>query len=272
LTNDPSSEDSPSPINTPSIEEANALAVEHTGWAESIARSVARAWGLDWQDDGLDGAAMEALLFCARRFDHTRGVPFRGYARRRIHEAASEQARRSKGWRRSTDNTNSIDDRAREISHELLGIFPELRAGQFGDNLDSGEIFNRASIREMLMGAALLATKHDVEELSMEDAVDVRRLVRGIVVLEPVHQAIVWKVYWEGTSLRGLADEWDIDGLNIIREHKMILEHLCRMMQAGKQPLTRPKIRPGLRTLAEGIKRNGFISPFSSLLPSGTSP
>ncbi len=272
MTDDRTSEDSSPTGNTPSIEEANALAVEHTGWAESIARSVARAWGLDWQDDGLDGAAMEALLFCARRFDHTRGVPFRGYARRRIHEAASEQARRSKGWRRNNDDSTSVEDKARAISNELLGIFPELRSGQFGDNFDSGEALNRASIRELLMGAALLATKHNEEDLSLEDAVDVKRLLRGIAILEPVHQAIVWKVYWEGASLRGLADEWDIDGLNIIREHKMILEHLCRMMQAGKQPLARPKIRPGLRTLAEGMKQKGYTSPFSSLLPSGTSP
>jgi len=64
-----------------SQEEANNLVVEHHGWAESIARSVARAWNLDWRLDGLDGAAMEALIFCSRRFDPGRGIPFKGYAR-----------------------------------------------------------------------------------------------------------------------------------------------------------------------------------------------
>jgi DNA-directed RNA polymerase specialized sigma subunit len=207
---------------------------------------------------------MEALLFCARRFDPSRGVPFKGYARRRIHEASSDQARRSKGWRRGGAAPN-IDDQARAISNDLLNIFPELRSGEFSNDPDRDDATTRASIRELLMGAALLASRDTSETLSPEDSVDVKRLVKGICSLEPVHQIILWKVYWEGLSLRGLAEEWQTDGLNIIREHRIILEHLFRMMQAGKQPLTRPKIRPGLRTLSEGIKVKGFSSPFSAL-------
>lgn len=255
---------------TTSIEAANALAVEHSGWAQSIARSVARGWGLDWQDDGLDGAAMEALLFCARRYDAARGVPFRGYARRRIHEAATEQARRSKGWRRGGTQTSSVEDQARAVSQDLISIFPELRSGQIAEDFDADDGATRASIRELLMGAALLVTRDSSETLSLEDVVDAKRLVRSVTALEPVHQVILWKVYWEGASLRGLAEEWETDGLNIIREHKTILEHLSRMMQAGKQPLARPKIRPGLRTLAEAIKVKGFVSPFSSLTSPGS--
>jgi hypothetical protein len=44
-----------------SEEDANALVIEHQGWAESIARAVARGWNMDWRLDGLDGAA--DLLF-----------------------------------------------------------------------------------------------------------------------------------------------------------------------------------------------------------------
>lgn len=254
---------------TASIEEVNAIAVEHSGWAQSIARSVARGWGLDWRDDGLDGAALEALLFCARRFDQSRGVPFRGYARRRIHEAATEQARRSKGWRRGSIQENSVDDPARAISNDLLSIFPALRSGQIAEDFATNDGAARASIRELLMGAALLAARNSAETLSLEDIVDAKRLLRTVGSLEPVHQVILWKVYWEGSSLRGLAEEWEIDELNIIREHKIILEHLGRMMQAGKQPLARPKIRPGLRTLSDGIKAKGFVSPFSLLISPG---
>ncbi len=273
LESDGEDEEHLSASTRPSIEAANALAIEHSGWAQSIARSVARGWDLDWENDGLDGAAMEALLYCSRRFDETRGVPFRGYARRRIHEAATEQARRSKGWRKGGASTTTIDDQARELSHELLAIFPEIRTGEIvSEDFDSPEGATRASIRELLMGAALLATKDSPETLTLEDSVDLKRLIRAISGLEPVHQIILWKVYWEGLSLRGLAEEWDVDGLSIIREHKMILEHLCRTVQAGKQPLARPKIRPGLRTLSEGVKVKGFSSPFSSLDISGSSP
>ena len=76
------------------------LVEENAGWAASIARSVARAWNMDWQLDGLDGGAYEGLLFCARRYDPTLGVPFRAYARRRIHEASTEEARKSKNWKK----------------------------------------------------------------------------------------------------------------------------------------------------------------------------
>ncbi|MCB0333257.1 MAG: hypothetical protein KDD55_07135, partial [Bdellovibrionales bacterium] len=73
----PTNEEDTAP-GTLSLDEANELVLEHRGWAESIARSVARAWNLDWQMDGLDGAAMEALIFCSRRYSPDRGVPFRG--------------------------------------------------------------------------------------------------------------------------------------------------------------------------------------------------
>lgn len=272
MTIDEEAENESSASSRPSIETANALAVEHAGWAQSIARSVARGWDLDWENDGLDGAAMEALLYCSRRFDESRGVPFRGYARRRIHEAATEQARRSKGWRKGSGQSSTIDDQARELSHELLAIFPEIRTGELASEGDASDADTRASIRDLLMGAALLATKESPETLTLEDSIDLKRLIRAMSSLEPVHQVILWKVYWEGVSLRGLAEEWSVDSLSIIREHKMVLEHLCRTMQAGKQPLARPKIRPGLRTLSEGVKHNGFTSPFSSLTASGSSP
>src|SRR5262245_28432393 len=96
-----------------SIEEADQLVLEHQGWAESIARSVARAWNMDWRLDGLDGAAMEALIFCARRFDPARGVPFRGYARKRIHEASTDAARKSRGWRKGLGTTSKSEQQAR---------------------------------------------------------------------------------------------------------------------------------------------------------------
>lgn len=105
------------------------LVVEHQGWAESIARSVARAWNMDWRSDGLDGAAMEALIFCARRFDPARGVPFKGYARRRIHEASTEEARKSRNWKLGIGSNAKTDHRAREVSAQLLEIFPEIRDG-----------------------------------------------------------------------------------------------------------------------------------------------
>ena len=239
---------------TISQEEADALVVENQGWAEGIAKSVARAWNMDWRGDGLDGAALEALLFCARRFQPDRGVPFRGYARKRIHEAATDAARKSRGWRKQS--ASSHESQARELSAELLNVFPELRSGElpfFDDGGDSDE-GTRGAIRGLLMGATLLATRHDIDGQTPEDRVDQQKMVTIIITLELVHQWLLWKLYWEGLSMRGIATEWETDELNVIREHKILLSYLMKGFAKGKLPPI-PKVRPGLRDVAQRLRR-----------------
>ena len=132
-----------------SEEEANELVVEHLGWAESIARSVARAWNLDWKLDGLDVAAIEALIFCSRRFDPNRGIPFKGYARKRIHESSTEAARKTKGWTRTSSSGSNKEIKAQKLAMELYGIFPELRTGSLPshESHSSEDSGARAAIR-----------------------------------------------------------------------------------------------------------------------------
>jgi hypothetical protein len=247
-----------------SLEAANELVLEHQGWAESIARSVARAWNMDWQLDGLDGAAMEALIFCARRYQPNRGVPFKGYARRRIHEASTEAARKSKGWKRSLAAMPAAEQRAREISADLFNIFPELRAGELPDSGDAkGDM--RGAVRQLLMGAALLSAREAEEQASPEELLDYKRMVKIVSSLEEVHQLLLWKVYWEGFSLRKVATDWETDGLNVIREHKVLLTYLHKSLAVGRGVLTRPKVRPGLRIVASTLKRKGVKNPFAEL-------
>jgi DNA-directed RNA polymerase specialized sigma subunit len=248
---------------TLSMEEANALVIEHQSWAESVARAVARAWNLDWQMDGLDGAAMEALIYCSRRFKPDMGVPFRGYARKRIHEAASEAAKKTKGWRKVKEEKTS-QDRSREISAELVNIFPELREGRLpetGDSNDSNE--QRSSIRQMLVGASLLAARQESEAPLPDQILDYKRMIILLASLEPVHQLLMYRVYWDGLSLRSLAEEWNTDGLNVIREHKIIVEYLYKELGVGKQFLNRPKVRPGLRDKASELRQNSSKGPFT---------
>lgn len=246
-----------------SIEEANQLVVEHQAWAESIARAVARGWNLDWRMDALDGAALEALIFCARRFDPTRGVPFKGYARKRIHEAASEQARKSKGWRK-TPTPSGSEVTAREISAELLVIFPELREGHLSlpEDLGDNDEGTRGALRDLLVGASLLAAREGLQSESAEEVMDYKKMVRYMAVLELVHQWILWKVYWEGISMRTLATEWETDELNVIREHKGLLGFLQKAFSKGKAPPP-PKVRPGLKNVALRLKKEGDEAPFT---------
>lgn len=250
-----------------SEEDANELVVEHLGWAESIARSVARAWSLDWKLDGLDGAAMEALIFCSRRFDPNRGIPFKGYARKRIHEASTEAARKTKGWTRSGSSSNK-EVKAQKLAMELYGVFPELRNGSLSvsEGQSAGESGARAAIRELLVGASILATKEAVAEDPLPDELmDYRRMVSVMASLEPTHQWLLYRVYWDGASLRTVASEWDTDNLNVMREHKVLLVYLQKSLALGKSVAV-PKVRPGLRDCAHGFKEAGSRGPFSDVL------
>ena len=254
---------------TLSIEEANQLVVEHQGWSESIARSVARAWNLDWRADGLDGAAMEALVFCSRRFQPARGIPFRGYARKRVHEAATEAARKSKGWTKSSASFSEEDRRARDISSQLLNVFPELRFGQLPSPDEAGaEGDTRAAIRHLLVGASIIAARQGLATSLPDDALDYKRLIVSLSRLEPVHQTLMWKVYWEGDSLRGVADQWETDELNVIREHQNLLAFLQKTIAHSKNS-AKPKVRPGLRGVALKMKRAGQSGEFSQMTARG---
>lgn len=250
-------------------EEANELVLEHRGWAESIARSVARAWNLDWQLDGLDGAAMEALIFCSRRFTPDRGVPFKGYARKRIHEASADAARKSKGWHKSS-SSSKVQQNAREISMELLNVFPELRSGQLpaGDEGGTGGDSNRAGIRQLLMGASILASKEDAGPAVPDDVLDYKRMITHMASLALVHQLILWSVYWEGESMRGVASQWDTDELNVIREHKAILSFLNKCV-SGHKPAKALRVRPGLRTIEAKLNKQKTAAPFTDIINKG---
>jgi hypothetical protein len=259
---------------TLSIEKANELVLEHQGWAESIARSVARAWNMDWKSDGLDGAAMEALIFCARRFQPNRGIPFRGYARKRIHEASADQARKCKSWQMAVGSGNPAQQEARDISIELLHIFPELRTGHLPlSNENSGgegENDTRSAIRQLLVGASFIAARQGISTSGPDEVLDYKRMIEIVSGLEVVHQLLVWKIYWDGLSLRNLAEEWETDELNVIREHKTLLAYLCKQVSVQKQ-IGKPKVRPGLRIIALKLKKDKKPGIFTELLKKGAS-
>jgi DNA-directed RNA polymerase specialized sigma subunit len=243
------------------------LVEDHMGWATSIAKSVARGWNMDWQLDGLDGGAYEGLLFCAKRFDPARGVPFRGYARRRIHEACTEEARKSKTWQRGTGGDAPGEQEAREVSAKLFDVFPELRTGILPGTDEDGRIPSiRSSIRTLLAGASLIAAFQESGSENPEIALEYKELIGILSNLESVHQEILWAVYYKDQSMRNLADEWQVDDLSVIREHKEILTYLSSRLEGvgGVMPKT-PKIRRGLRAVAQRLRKENIAGTFTKL-------
>lgn len=240
---------------------------DNLGWATSIAKAVARSWNMDWQLDGLDGGAFEGLLFCARRYDPERGVPFRAYARKRIHEAATQEARKSKAWQQGTGANTQVEQEAREISAKLFEIFPELREGMLPIEGEPTEETMRSSVRHLLTGASLIAAFKEAGISNQEAAVEYKQVLTVMAKLDPVHQAIIWAVYWQGQSMRSLAEEWGLDDLSVIREHKEILEHLCHTIEAGNKKAHQPlKVRRGLKNLALELKKNKDLGAFNQFL------
>ena len=147
----------------------------------------------------------------------------------------------------------------------MLHVFPELRGGELPiDDEGSGDARN--AIRQLLIGASLVAAKQGMATALPDENLDYKRMIEGIAAMESVHQHLLWKVYWEGVSLRTLASEWDTDGLNVIREHKTVIDYLHKQLSLGKHNLTIPKVRPGLRDKAKEFKASGDPGPFSMLM------
>ncbi|MCB0328871.1 MAG: hypothetical protein KDD70_04390, partial [Bdellovibrionales bacterium] len=192
----------------------------------------------------------------------------KGYARRRIHEAATEAARQSKGWVKPT-SASQYDRLAREVSVELFDLFPELRSGSLPMALDEegGDKATRASIRQLLVGATLVTTRQGLASASPDEVLDTKKVVSFLAHLEVIHQAIIWRIYWDGDSMRSIASDWEMDELNVIREHKALVDHLQRSIEKDKafEPL---KVRPGLRKIALDMKRNKEEGQFTKLFRS----
>jgi hypothetical protein len=126
----------------------------------------------------------------------------------------------------------------------------------------------RSAIRELLIGASLVATKQAIANGPLPDELmDYKRMVGVMACLEPVHQLLLYKVYWDGISLRTVATEWDTDGLNVMREHKVLIAYLQKSLAQGK-PAAVPKVRPGLKPLVTKLKSSGNKGPFTDVLVS----
>jgi hypothetical protein len=210
---------------------------------------------------------MEAILFCSRRYDPERGIPFKGYARKRIHEASSDAARKSKGWHKA-GSSSKAQQNAREVAVDLIDIFPELRSGHLPSS-GEGDDDTRSGIRQLLVGATMLSARQGIEGADPDDVLDIKKTVRLMATLEAIHQIILWRIYWETESMRSIASSWETDELNVIREHKALLAFLHSSIARGKT--TKPlRVRPGLKEISMKLKKKDPKGPFLKMLSGET--
>ncbi|MBP9839022.1 MAG: hypothetical protein KBC84_09970, partial [Proteobacteria bacterium] len=170
-------------------------------------------------------------------------------------------------WQQGTGANTQAEQDAREISAKLFDIFPELRDGLLPMDGDDEEGGMRGCVRQLLTGASLVAAFREVGINNQESAMEYKQMLKIMSALEPVHQAIIWSVYWQGQSMRSLAEEWELDDLSVIREHKEILQHLSEEMEAGgKRPPKALKVRRGLKNLVLKLKKNNDKGAFTQML------
>ena len=117
----------------------------------------------------------------------------------------------------------------------------------------------------MLVGANIIVARQGLAGSLPDDLLDYKRMLVVLTTLEPVHQLLIWKLYWEGLSMRGIADEWETDELNVIREHKVLLEHLNKCIgKASKLP--KLKVRPGLKDFSMKLRKKSPEGQFTLLV------
>jgi hypothetical protein len=64
--------------------------------------------------------------------------------------------------------------------------------------------------------------------------------------------------------MRAIADDWEIDELTVIREHREIIRHVCDRMTAPKNRAhKRLKVRPSLRGIAMQLRKKKVEPPFA---------
>jgi len=248
-----------------SIEKANELVIIHSNWAKAISKSVARAWSLHYKNDGLESAAFEALIFCSRRFDEEMGVPFKSYARRRVHESATDAARKCKNWVKEEVNNKRTTRLSKKISADLFELFPHLRTGKLNFEEGSENDNIKVSVKQLLVSACLVATKYGSEFAQPDKIIEYKRMTKVASIMEIIHQLLIWNVYWEGSSLRGVARDWETDELNVIREHTVLLEFLITCLNHPNQ-IKPPRIRPGLKNVDKKLKTTHKVGVFTKLI------
>ena len=150
----------------------------------------------------------------------------------------------------------------------MFNIFPELRVGQlpaYGDSEEGEDSGTRIAIQQLLVGASIIAARQGLASATPAELIDYKSMIEIMTRLDPFHQLLIFKIYWEGESLRSIANEWRTDELNVIREHKILLEYIQKSITRGKE-ITPPRIRPGLQEISIKLKRKETVGVFSRLI------
>jgi RNA polymerase sigma factor for flagellar operon FliA len=209
-----------------------------------IARQISKRLSTLVELDELMSSGREGLLDAARRFDASRGVPFRSYANFRIQGAIYDGLRRSTGLPRrarerilALEAASLVSEGEAEHSSARQGAAEELgRAEKFLANHLSA-MATAAAIRITTSRSAsadhadaLVDARDDPEQaFARAELLDVvRREVDGL----PKDEAeVVRRMYFEGQRLEDVARDHGVSLSWASRLHTRAVARLCKRMK-----------------------------------------
>ncbi|MET0793786.1 MAG: sigma-70 family RNA polymerase sigma factor [Polyangiaceae bacterium] len=211
---------------------------------EIVARQILRTLGAIADLDELVSYGREGLWDAARRFDESRGVPFRGYANFRVRGSIIDGVRASARLsRRTHERLNSLQAAAR-LSEGALEDLSAPRAPGAGPAEAEQALNDHLAAMATAMAAGLIAPTGygDSGERTLVDTAanpeqaygqtQLLELIRSAIADLPHEEAeLVRRHYLEGTRFDHVADELGLSKSWASRLHTRALTRLAKKLQ-----------------------------------------
>jgi len=215
------------------------------GLVDVIARQILRTLGGAGELEELLSFGREGLWDAARRFDESRGVPFRGYANFRVRGAIIDGVRSSSRLsRRTHERLNGLQAAAR-ISEGAIEDVSVPRPPGFGPAEAETALADHLAAMATAMAAGLIApTAHgDSGERTLVDTTEnpeqaygqaqLFALIRSAIGDLPHEEAeLVRRHYLEGARFDHVADELGLSKSWASRLHTRALTRLAKRLRA----------------------------------------
>jgi len=210
---------------------------------DAVAAHVARSIGSVVDYDDLLGAGREGLFDAARKFDASRGIPFRSYASLRVRGAILDGVRHQAHLPRRAHERFAALEAALIEEEGALGV----AHSPARSHLAPGDAERRMAehLASVASAAALGVTVHsddvstagstDDEHLNPEEQLaqaEVLDLVRRTMdEMAPDEAGVIRSYYFEGKSLTDIAQQENLSRSWLSRLHAQAMERLTRRIK-----------------------------------------
>jgi RNA polymerase sigma factor for flagellar operon FliA len=207
-----------------------------------IASQVARSLGISVEFDDLLSAGREGLLDAARRYDQTRGVPFRAYANLRVRGAVIDGVRQhSRLPRRAHERLCALEASGAVSEGEIPQAFADTN-----QHLAAGDAERRLTehLANMATAAAVACGMNSDDKSSnghpesarnpekqFEQAELLEIIRRNIDDLAPGEAGVIRAYYFEDKSFAEIADRFNFSKSWVCRLHTQAMSRLTKVIK-----------------------------------------